>query len=120
MGAPMAFARACAASRASDQVQNCAERGAGGLGCGGGRRRTAAPAAATAAAATAAVAATAAAAAGCTSIRVAGRVVLVCCAGKDLQESHLHPRSHSHDSSSNFKGDEVHLGSWWTLSACCS
>ena len=38
------------------------------------------------------------------------RAILVCCAGKDLQESHLHPRSHSHESSSDFKVDANQQG----------
>ena len=39
----------------------------------------------------------------CISIGLAARAVLVWCAGKDLQESNLHPRSHSNSSSSDFK-----------------
>ena len=45
----------------------------------------------------------------CISIRLA-RVVLVCCAGKGLQGSHLRPHSHSHSSSSDFKVDAVQQG----------
>ena len=46
----------------------------------------------------------------CISSRLEARAVLVCCAGRDLQENHPHTQSHSHSSSSDFKDDAVQPG----------